>query len=269
MNVEMETVDCPLCKNNIHQIVLENVQGKGTNLVECVGCGFRYFTPRQTWNSIKNTIFSSSNSVSQKAEAECLYEKALFFGDTADPAGHIKFVEDYYDVTFNNILAVAGYKPVKFFEVGCAIGRFLHVLNERHGYDVDQLHGTDINPYSVKIANEKYGLKRVFHSDFHEFQPKYPEQFDMIIALDYIEHTYFPKEDLLKLSSMLKSGGTLVMKTFLEDLDTEHTMLMPPCHAGHFFGDVLYSLIRRTGFKIVKWDVEVKWSQVLIVARKV
>lgn len=88
-----------------------------------------------------------------------------------------------------------------------------------------------------------------------------------IVALDYIEHTYHPNEDLAKANAMLNPGGVLALKTFLEELDPGMTMVEYPWHSYHFFGDVLHRMITQNDFSIVHWEIDAS-NQVFLVARK-
>lgn len=257
---------CNICGSSFNEIIIANVQNKGTNLVECE-CGLRFFSPRPSLAELKvEWSLSAFQDVLHK-ESISLFETGLFFGadPTQDYTAKIEGVKSYYRATYNKIVKIWKTQPSSILEVGCSIGRFLSVCREEitHG---SRLRGIDINPFAAQIAREKLNLD-VMYGDFAEHP--YAETFDWVVMLDYIEHSYRPREDIEKARILLNHDGLLVLKTFLEDLDPDHVMMLPPCHAYHFYGDVLYRLLRKNGFRILLWETEFNNQQILLIARKV
>jgi 2-polyprenyl-3-methyl-5-hydroxy-6-metoxy-1,4-benzoquinol methylase len=113
------------------------------------------------------------------------------------------------------------------------------------------------------------GFSGVEAGDFSEFDAQlHAGKYDWVVMLDYIEHTYFPFDDIIKAAVLLKPGGLLLAKTFLEELDVKRAYMLPPCHSHHFFGAVLYRMITEAGLSVKYWYIELEWQQVQIIAER-
>lgn len=98
----------------------------------------------------------------------------------------------------------------KILELGCGPGIFLTFLKNEGFLNAE---GIDISAEQVQIAQNK-GVKAQVANVF-EFLKEQPEKFQMIFALDFIEH--FTKEELLQLipliSNALQPGGLFILHT--------------------------------------------------------
>ncbi|MEZ5963178.1 MAG: class I SAM-dependent methyltransferase [Planctomycetota bacterium] len=262
-NSPHERPACNLCGGESVRLI------RGDNFVECTSCRLRFYSPRPTWQALKDRIWNPGNAAGLKKEADSMYEKGVMWGDPPDLASQFAFLANYYR---GFLTTIKRYRPDlnSIFEIGGSIGRFLRMAREAFGVPVCD--GCEINFEAVKIAKEKMGLPSMVAGDFLSYSPllneeRLPRTYDCIAALDYIEHTYHPNEDLAKANAMLNPGGVLALKTFLEELDTQRTMVDYPWHSHHFFGDVLYRMVTQNGFSIIHWEVHSE-NQVFLVARK-
>jgi 2-polyprenyl-3-methyl-5-hydroxy-6-metoxy-1,4-benzoquinol methylase len=101
-------------------------------------------------------------------------------------------------------------KQANILEVGCGYGRLLRFFSER-GYS--NVTGVDISPEEVELAKKIH--PNVVHENALDFIEKYTEQFDLIVALDLIEH--FHKHEVVRFldacRQALRPGGHLVIQT--------------------------------------------------------
>lgn len=247
---------CNLCGGRSVRVV------RGENFVECNSCRLRFYSPRPTWQALIDAIWNPGNTAGLAREANSMFEKGTLWGDPPDQESHFAFLQAYYR---GFLEVIKRHRPQldAVFEIGGSIGRFLRIAREDFGVSVCD--GCEINTEAVKIANQKMGLPGIVAGDFQ--QHRTTRRYDCVVALDYIEHTYHPNEDLAKAHDMLEPGGVLALKTFLEELDTQRTMVDYPWHSHHFFGDVLFRMVTQNGFCIVHWDVHSD-NQVFLVARK-
>jgi SAM-dependent methyltransferase len=254
-NAPHEQPVCNLCGGTSFRLI------RGKNFVECESCRLRFYSPRPTWQALIDKIWNPGNVVGLKGEADSMYE-GVMWGEPEDPRAQIEFVRGYYS---GMIEAIRRHRPEleSIFEIGGSIGRFLEVARDQ--FDVKVCDGCEINEEAVKIANSKMGLTGMVAGDFLTYRPS--RSYDCVVALDYIEHTYHPNEDLAKANSMLKPGGVLALKTFLEELDPGMSMVDYPWHSHHFFGDVLYRIVTQNDFSIVHWE-PTAGNQVFLIARK-
>lgn len=102
-------------------------------------------------------------------------------------------------------------KAIKILDIGSGCGGFLYFLN-KEGYK--NILGVDSSHEQVDTA-QKLGIKNVFCADIIETLKEHKQEFDVITALDVVEH--FKKEELFTLfdalSSALKPGGIFIMKS--------------------------------------------------------
>lgn len=101
-------------------------------------------------------------------------------------------------------------RDVSIIELGCGPG---FLLNHLKNQGFDKLEGIDISKEQISIARE-LGLD-VKHGDVFDFLQEKNLQYDVVIALDFIEH--FTKEELLDLFTYiwkaLKKNGLLIIQT--------------------------------------------------------
>lgn len=255
-NAPHERPACNLCGGKAVRRI------RGDNFVECNGCRLRFYSPRPTWQALIDTIWNPGNAAGLKKEADSMFEKGTMWGEPNDVGSQFAFLHSYYS---GMLTSIKRYRPEldAIFEIGGSIGRFLRIAREDFGVSVCD--GCEINAEAVRVANEKMGLPSMVAGDFLHHQPQ--RKYDCVAALDYIEHTYHPNEDIAKANAILEPGGVLALKTFLEELDTQQTMVDYPWHSHHFFGDVLYRMVTQNGFSIIHWEIHSD-NQVFLIARK-
>ena len=121
-------------------------------------------------------------------------------------------------------------KKVKILDVGCGYGRLLHFFSKR-GYS--NVTGVDISSEQVEFAKKIY--PNVIQADALEFLEGQTEQFDLIVAIDLIEH--FTKEEVIRFLDAsyqaLKSGGQLIIQSPNAD---------SPFGLVHAFGDFTHEV---------------------------
>ena len=95
-------------------------------------------------------------------------------------------------------------------DLGCGQGFMLRYLQSA-GFT--NLSGVDISEEQVKIAKER-GFN-VFHADVMSFLKEHVDEYEIIVAIDIIEH--FKKEELYELllliQQALKPGGLFIIQT--------------------------------------------------------
>ena len=140
-------------------------------------------------------------------------------------------------------------KQSRILELGCGQGQVLDFLNQQGFSSVE---GVDTSEEQV-MAAERYGLE-VYHSDVFEFLQATHQAYDLVLAIDFVEH--FTRQELIQLlcgiKEILNKGGHLILRT--------------PNGQGIFAGQIIYGdlthmtiltpqslrqILRFTGFEIV------------------
>jgi len=146
-------------------------------------------------------------------------------------------------------------KSARILEIGCGTGNLLHFLNVS-GYKT--LHGVEMSESLARHAQKEFCL-RITQTDWVNFLSETAETFDMIIALDVVEH--LKPEDCVAAMALsrahLRSGGVLVLRT----PSAECPFVLPTycgdlTHRVLFSADLLEHTLKEAGFSgpIAFWE---------------
>jgi SAM-dependent methyltransferase len=136
-------------------------------------------------------------------------------------------------------------------DVGCGTGSF---LNDVQAFTGCQVYGVDISKTAAKTAKESYGLDiltgTIFESSFAN------GYFDVITAWSYLEHVNDPIQVMLKISSLLKPGGCLIMNT--PNFDSLNSKIFRdkwyhldcPRHLYLYTPETITALLQETGLSV-------------------
>jgi 2-polyprenyl-6-hydroxyphenyl methylase/3-demethylubiquinone-9 3-methyltransferase len=101
--------------------------------------------------------------------------------------------------------------PLKVFDAGCGNGALL-VRLKAGGY---LLAGCDASETGIAIAQQMLGdsvrLKRL--SVYDDLAACFGSDWDVVLAIEVIEHLYSPREFVKRAHALLRPGGTLILST--------------------------------------------------------
>ncbi len=145
-------------------------------------------------------------------------------------------------------------KSGRLLDVGCGDGVFLKEA-QKAGFEV---WGIDFDSKSIKVCQEKWGLKNTFAmspQEFAEFCQKEGLKFDVITFFEVLEHQDKPVEFLEAIKSMLKPGGYIAgsvpnRESWLEEITGRklYKWDFPPHHFLRFSKVALGNFYKRMGF---------------------
>lgn len=100
---------------------------------------------------------------------------------------------------------VSHYSPGgRLLEIGCGFGYLLGSFDDRWA-----LHGTDISPHAAAVAQRRLARAHVVAADIQDGLP-YQGQFDVVVAINVMEHLPQPAVAAAVLSQTVRPGGLFV-----------------------------------------------------------
>lgn len=101
-------------------------------------------------------------------------------------------------------------KGESFADIGCAKGQLLKLLQTEFHKPKEGLYGFDISQSSIAAA--KKTLPHIYYCDFGRDDPP-KHKFDVVFALDILEHIENPSKFLENITSLMKNDSLLVLST--------------------------------------------------------
>ena len=113
---------------------------------------------------------------------------------------------NYYKMLKWEFLSLIPEGPNVVLDLGCGAGQLGRVLREMN--KASELVGVETHPKAVEEAAQFYN--KVYQDNVESLSLPYAAYFDFIICGDILEHLVDPWTMLIKINSMLKSGGSLI-----------------------------------------------------------
>ena len=236
----LERVVCDLCGASSEEFLYDkpgHLTGHPFRLVRCRACGLIYLNPRLN-----------------EAALTDLYDQAYYEGKGFDPAVHYcgdahEEPADYIKPG-NLIRALQSLRPApaRLLDFGCGNGRLIEEAR-RAGYSAD---GFEVSPFAARHA-AKNGA--VIFNDI----ARIPENsYDVVTAIEVLEHCYSPMAALKTIYKALRPGGLFFYTT--ENFDKfydrwsrgvtppQDSYVTPEGHIYFFSTSVIKQYFRRVGF---------------------
>ena len=152
------------------------------------------------------------------------------------------------------------YKPGgTLLDAGCAMGYMVEAALKA-GYDA---YGFDPSSYALSRADASVRKRLKGHTVKSAVYPK--NRFDVVTLTDVFEHLHEPRADLVKLASLLKPGGLVVIATGNTDslaarlFGWRWTFYIPPQHLYFYNKSNLTQVLEMSGLTPVHWFSVGKW----------
>ena len=169
-----------------------------------------------------------------------------FYPEPDDNLKKRRFIE--YKTTFIDPLFPKD-KSIRIADLGCGYGLFLDACR-RLGYL--NYEGGELLEKFVNYANKELGLKTVARDDiFHFLESKSDEYYDVVTALNTVEHVKKDKVQYLLnlINKKLKPGGMFVMEVPNADSPLGiHTFFTDLTHEFAFSRKLAIKLLHLAGF---------------------
>jgi SAM-dependent methyltransferase len=231
--IDKQIIDCLLCGGDaeLRQKELRGYQEPETfNIYHCPGCNTAFSLPRVNTAKVYNDIYKNGDLV---PGYERYWKYAKIVKSLADPLEYLSNTEEtYWGVKEALLQYVKDKKSSKILEIGCGLGYFTYSLRKAN-YNVI---GLDISQTAVNQANEAFGEYYIC-SDLFDFVKSNPEQFDIVILTEVIEHIDQPVEFIESIKKLLRTGGLVIITTPNKSLyssDLIWATELPPVHCWWF-----------------------------------
>lgn len=229
--------NCPVCD---HQISYMSYVIRGYAYNSCKSCGLLYIRDGETDAKPHHELYDAD-----------------YFKDTLKESltGYMDYVKQSRPLRMNfktmlsHIHPYLSHTPVSMLDVGCAYGFFLDEAR-KIGMSV---HGLDLSESAVQWMEKHLGIKGTV--GFSYDAP--PGPYDLITAIEVIEHIQDLHSFLDDLYERLREGGILMIVTGANDTPAARLLgkrwwyLNPPDHCSIFSRFALKKLISDKGFNVL------------------
>lgn len=238
MNDRLETAVCPLCRSD--SLTRKTYDFDPFRVVHCAACGLWYLSPRVKEQHLTDAY-----------KQDAYYEAGSEFGYTNADGGYecrctaIRAASR----TFLKRMAALGLTGGRLLEVGCGYGYFL--MEAKNYFQV--VAGLD---YSEKAVDK---TRQVGIAAFRGGIDEIPagQIFDVIVAVNVIEHVYQPVKFVQDLLKHLAPRGWLVLSTPMMNsfwrriLGRRWPSFLLPEHVAYYDQHTLKDLYSRCGISEV------------------
>lgn len=236
----MEGFVCPLCASTKGIGVF--VRPDGRNIYRCQVCGLGSVFPRLT-----------------KVEVSALYKDdwSHFDAYRSQENSH----REYFQKLFNRLSTDVSLSGKKLLDIGCATGILLSVGKAR-GMEVL---GVDISKSAVRFVKRE-GLPAVNGTVETVAKRMKLDRFDIVTALEIIEHEYDPIDMVKTVRTILKNSGILVITTpnfdspWVKLMGTHWVGFSHPEHLSFFTPETLTRVLKLAGFRKITVEPDIKRS---------
>jgi SAM-dependent methyltransferase len=236
----LEQVDCNLCGSSDFRIRFEkrgHLTGRVFQVVECVDCALVYVNPRLPDEWIR-----------------ALYNEAYFHGDGFDP--YVRYEEelrspadkDAWAARVMDRISTVKPPPADFLEIGPGVGHLLRMAKKR-GY---RAVGLELSGYAARLLRD-HGLE-ILEGTIEKIM--IPEAtYDVIVAVELIEHLPDPRKLFFEVARILRPGGVFYYETGNIDcgeaqrLGAEWDYIRPEGHLYYFSPRTLTQFLEKAGLK--------------------
>jgi 2-polyprenyl-3-methyl-5-hydroxy-6-metoxy-1,4-benzoquinol methylase len=237
-----EVVDCPLCGRMPEPFAVDY---QGFRLCRCAQCGLEFVTPRLSFESLAEKVYSDNYFPVREGSSERTAEET-----------------HYYTRQMANFERLLGRKG-KVLDIGCGNGSFLDFARES---------GWEIAGSDIKLSDDARSLNCTLKEGRIQELDLGDEKFDLIRLNHVLEHTQEPVEDLKRCRDMLARGGILFIsvpniaglsprlkslqsKLHLKSNRWRHYAAMH--HLFFFSPTTLRAAVEKAGMKVIEWETPV------------
>lgn len=194
------------------------------DIYHCPRCDANFAYPNEVDRALYNEVYAADSPSNGYYGA--LYEQARMIKSESDP---LRFLSNSTHNYFAVVRCVDGKHGLDVLEVGCGYGYLTWALNQSGHHAV----GIDVSENAIRFAKGQFGSMYEV-GGIEDFIASHPDKkFDLLIAVEVIEHVPRPGEFIRACASLLKKHGRLVLTTPNKGFfapGTVWTSDLPPIH---------------------------------------
>lgn len=187
-------------------------------------------------------------------------EYQYFYASSNAECHHAFLVQPLFEL-LNEVKAISPAKT-RVLDLGCGNGSMSNVIAQ-NGYDVV---GVEPSEQGVKIAQSNFPNCQFFQASINQFPyQNFSHQFDVVVAIEVIEHLVYPRELMRIAKQCLKPGGRLIISTpyhgyvknlvlaLTGKLDGHFTVLWDGGHIKFFSVETMTAMLISEGFADIRF----------------
>lgn len=240
---------CPVCAvtgRNIGSKIGRRT-GREFSLMRCPSCGYVFVV--EPWTDF-----------------DVIYDDAYYRGEGSDPLVDYAFEYEHAAATIRcyewkgvqDILASFAPPSARWLDFGSGTGGLVRYLR---GAGYLEAVGYDTGSWAARARADGLPILTDAELDARE------GSFDVLTAIEVIEHVLDPLDTLRKLRRLLRPGGILFVTTGNSDHApsdfTSWGYVQPEIHVGYFTPKALRLAFEKTGFQAVEAPRSAGWNQIV------
>jgi 2-polyprenyl-3-methyl-5-hydroxy-6-metoxy-1,4-benzoquinol methylase len=217
--------DCPICSLRSARLIYRGYPGyeRGTvfDIYQCQQCCTHFIDTTRARFDIYDSIYSTEGIIGydrySRYATQVLQKKNPLRFLASQDAGYYLLYE--YLCNKSNL---------RILDVGCGYGYLTYAMR-RQGFEA---FGLDVSKEALNVAQDQFG-DFFYHSDIQTFADNKTQRFDVIVAIELIEHLVSPPASLNKMLQLLAPGGALLLTTPNRDFYAKGSVWpveLPPVH---------------------------------------
>jgi SAM-dependent methyltransferase len=194
---ELEEIPCDFC--GTREVVKQFIRKDGMRVVECAQCGLAYLNPRPKPEFIPRfyqaDYFTGAAAERGEGGLRCNLDPTPI--EQKPNSRVMEIVDEKF----------GGFCGKEVLEIGSATGDLLIQIKDAGA----RVRGLEISDFAANVARKR-GLD-VSTGTIEGFVQNNKENFDIVLALEVIEHVLSPKCFIEGVSKIIKPGGVLILST--------------------------------------------------------
>jgi len=219
------------------------IKGLKFDIYHCTNCDTNFINPLEVRREYYDWIYTGLELPGY--DRYYRYMKKII--QVKQPLRFLSENDQYYYPVFQ-YLSLNSNKNLEILDIGCGYG-YLTYSMKNLGHDVI---GIDISSRAIQIAKKRLG-DFFENATIEEYFEKSKKRFDLIVALEIIEHLIDPNTFLSYCSKFLKKNGKIIITTPNKSFFKKNRIWetdIPPIHTFWFSKNSLNTLAQKNGFKI-------------------